>query len=97
MCIQRLGPVVAVSLFAGCTVPDGPAVNEETGFIKELPEGVIAIAAPYQNLDAVRISAEDGCYWYLHDGPVESTLLPLRTVEGSPICTQAGLQPAETG
>jgi len=60
-----------------------------SGFIEELPESVAAIAAPYQNLQAVRLSPEDGCYWYLHDGPVESTMLPLRTTKGNPICTQA--------
>jgi hypothetical protein len=52
-----------------------------------VPEAVVQIAAPYQDLTTARLRAEDGCYWYLHSGPVETTLLPLRTVEGRPICT----------
>jgi len=69
----------------------------EPGFIQELPEAVIAVAAPYQNLQAVRLLPEDGCYWYLHEGPVESTLLPLRTTKGNPICTRAQTETEVTG
>ena len=97
MNMQRSGWLAAMMVLAGCAVADGPATDPDTGFIEDLPEGVVAIAAPYQNLRAVRISPEDGCYWYLHDGPVESTLLPLRTVQGNPICTEAGLPPATAG
>lgn len=97
MNFQRLRLVAAMVLLAGCTVAEVASNDEETGFIEELPEGVLAVAAPYQNLGAVRMSPEDGCYWYLHDGPVESTLLPLRTPQGNPICTQAGSQPSEAG
>ncbi len=53
-----------------------------------LSESVIEIAAPNQDLKAVRINAEDGCYEYRHIGPVETTFLPLRTKQGRPICTQ---------
>lgn len=52
-----------------------------------VPEAVIQLAAPYQDLTTARFREDDGCYWYLHAGPVETTLLPLRTVEGRPICT----------
>lgn len=97
MNVRGLGLVAAMALLAGCAAPNVVATDEDTGFIEELPEGVLAVAAPYQNLAAVRISPEDGCYWYLHDGPVESTLLPLRTPQGNPICTQAGLRPSEAG
>ena len=57
-------------------------------FIRELPEAVLEIAAPYQDLSAVRIDPADGCYVYRHVGPVETTFLPLRSVRGRPICTQ---------
>ncbi|SHF12796.1 hypothetical protein SAMN05444279_1186 [Ruegeria intermedia] len=57
--------------------------------LAKVPEGVIAIAAPGQDLSAVRIMPEDGCYWYRHVGPVETTYLPLRTVDGRPICARA--------
>ncbi len=97
MNFQRLGLVAAMTLLAGCAAVDVAPTDADTGFLEELPEGVLAVAAPYQNLRAVRISPEDGCYWYLHDGPVESTLLPLRTTQGNPICTQAGVPPAATG
>ena len=57
-------------------------------FIMALPQGVLAVAAPYQDLKAVQIDQSNGCYVYRHVGPVESTYLPLRTVEGRPICTR---------
>lgn len=87
MCARLPGFVSAILMLAGCDVAVTSDSGGQTGFISELPEGVIAIAAPYQNLGAVRILPEDGCYWYLHVGPVESTMLPLRTTEGRPICT----------
>lgn len=54
-----------------------------------LPESVVAIAAPFQDLSTARIRPEDGCFWYTHQGPVETTELPLRTDAGNPICTRA--------
>ncbi|MDZ4068843.1 MAG: hypothetical protein U1A24_07195 [Cypionkella sp.] len=95
--LRKCRPVlVAVALLAlgACTVPIDQATDKSTGFLKELPEGVALIAAPYQNLEEVILKPEDGCYWYRHVGPVETTLLPLRTVEGRPICTQASAKPA---
>lgn len=58
-------------------------------FIRELPEEVIALAAPNQDLTAVKLLPEDNCFWYRHVGPVETTLLPLRTAEGRPICASS--------
>lgn len=29
---------------------------------------------------------EDGCYWYMHRGPLETQLIPVRDVESAPIC-----------
>ncbi len=72
-------------ILAACATPEKVTPD---GYIAELPEGVLAIAAPYQNLAAVRLNPVDGCYVYRHDGPVESTYLPLRTKEGGPICTR---------
>lgn len=60
-----------------------------------VPEAVIQTAAFYQDLTTARLRPEDGCYWYLHSGPVETTLLPLRTIAGRPICTASG--PAVSG
>lgn len=53
-----------------------------------LPEQVAALAAPNQNLETARLRSEDNCYWYMHSGPVETTLLPLRTAGGNPICVK---------
>lgn len=53
-----------------------------------VPESVASIAAPYQDLGSARVRPEDGCYWYTHRGPVETTQLPLRTAAGNPICTR---------
>jgi hypothetical protein len=70
---------------AACVAPM-PVPETDTGFIITLPAEVITLADPTQNLQAVRIM-QDGCYWYEHAGPVETTMLPLRTPSGSPICT----------
>ena len=57
-----------------------------------IPEEVIAIAGPNQDLMSAFLRPEDSCYWYMHNGPVEQTPLPLRTADNRPICIQ---QPAE--
>ena len=53
-----------------------------------LPEQVASLAAPNQDLATARLRPEDNCYWYMHSGPVETTLLPLRTTRGNPICVK---------
>ena len=90
---RRVFVAVALLALGACTVPIDQATDKSTGFLKELPEGVALIAAPYQNLEEVIFKPEDGCYWYRHVGPVETTMLPLRTVEGRPICTQLSAKP----
>ena len=82
------GPV-ALAL-AACEEVGGPGAG---GFINPLPEEVVSLAAPNQNLDAVRIDPIDGCLVYQYEGPVETTFLPLRSKTGRPICTRT---PAET-
>lgn len=52
-----------------------------------LSEDVQRIVAPGQDLTNVRVQS-DGCYWYLHSGPVEDTYIPLRTRDGRDICTR---------
>ena len=75
---------VALVALAACDplpgVEDTPKIN--------LPEAVIAVADPRQDLASARVLEEDGCYWYDHVGVVETTPLPLRTVNGNPICTR---------
>lgn len=85
--LATLTGVVFLGL-AACAPKVDDTAGRGPGFIEELPEVVAAIAAPHQNLDAVRLRPEDGCYWYQYHGPVETTMLPLRTTEGRPICTR---------
>ena len=98
--LKQLRPIcLAIGLLAlgACTVPINQATDKTTGFLKELPEGVALIAAPYQNLQEVILKPEDGCYWYRHVGPVETTMLPLRSVRGRPICTDVAAKTASVG
>jgi hypothetical protein len=78
---------LALLIASGCT-PTTTASSGDPQFLAEVPEAVRAAAAPFQNLSAVQLRA-DGCYWYRHSGPVETTDLPLLTREGRPICTRA--------
>ena len=64
------------------------SATNSAGHIAKLSDNVVQMAAPYQDLTAVRIDPEDGCYVYRHVGPVETTYLPLRTNEGRPICSR---------
>lgn len=76
--------------FVGACTTSTSAVSPETdpAALEELPEGVIAIAAPNQNLQSVRIQPDDGCYWFQWVGPVETSYLPLRSRDGRPICAR---------
>ena len=53
-----------------------------------LPDEVVALAAPNQNIETARLSSDDNCYWYEHVGPVETTLIPLISLRGGPICLE---------
>lgn len=87
--------LIAALTVGGCTATTKQAADGSPGFIEELPEQVALLAAPYQNLQEVILKPEDSCYWYRHVGPVETTMLPLRTAEGRPICRAvAGKPPA---
>lgn len=70
------------AILGGCTTVVG---NGDTD-LGTIPDQVVALAAPYQDVSTARLLPRDGCYWYLHQGPVEATLLPLRTSDGRPIC-----------
>lgn len=83
----------SVLLLGACDDIQGASTGPGQGFIRELPEEVLAIAATNQDLTAVRIDPTDGCYVYQYVGPVETTFLPLRTNSGSPICTKPAEAP----
>lgn len=88
MLVQRKTGLGGLALLfvAGCSAvasgPDAP----EVGKIGDLPPAVLELAGPGQDLSTARLMPEDNCYWYLRQGPVETTLLPLRTANGNPIC-----------
>jgi hypothetical protein len=86
MIYRVLGLTLTGLVLSACTTT---TPVREDGFLAELPEGLAEAAAPGQNLGSVRIRPEDGCYWYEYTGPVETTLLPLRTPDGRQICTHA--------
>ena len=60
--------------------------SQASASLPSLPDEIAALAAPNQDLKTARLRPEDNCYWYMHAGPVETTLLPLRTTRGNPIC-----------
>ncbi len=79
----RLGLPLMGALLLGACETTGQNGTQNIG---NLPEAVVELAGPGQNLATARFREEDGCYWYEHNGPVEKTLLPLRTAGGNPIC-----------
>ena len=90
MSLKKALHALCVLLFVGaCTETTSISADSEPGTLSRVPDAVAQIAAPGQNLNGVKIMPEDGCYWYRYVGPVETTYLPLRTVEGRPICTRA--------
>ena len=76
-------------LLGACAQTSGGVRLDSSGHITNLSENVLALAAPNQDLTAVRIDPVDGCYIYRHSGPVEVTYIPLRTANGNPICSRA--------
>lgn len=86
MTFQSWLAIGAATTLVACTTPPPADVEPASPFIQDLREDVLAVAAPYQDLTAVMINPSDNCYVYQHVGVVETTLLPLRTVEGRPIC-----------
>lgn len=64
-----LGLSLAAMALSGCMTVDGGASD---GVLAKVPEEVLAIADPKQNLGAVRVNPVDGCFEYRHIGPVET-------------------------
>jgi len=71
--------MTAIIVLAGCATEPPPDPNE-------IPQAVVAMAGPGQDLSTARLLPQDNCYWYQHQSPVETTLIPLRTSDGRPIC-----------
>lgn len=77
--------IIASALLASCGITNTEVQNDRYE-IGNIPENVVAMAAPDQDLSTARLLSEDDCYWYMHAGPVETTLVPLRATGGRPIC-----------
>jgi len=80
MNVVRYAGLAAIVLLSAC-------VATPEGETEAISEEVRALAAPGQDLTQVRIES-DGCYWYLYEGPVETTFLPLVTRDGRMICVR---------
>jgi len=76
----------AVLALGGCASSISEGTDTGSAMSQDEMAQLSVLAAPYQDLQSVRLRPEDDCYWYRHAGPVETTMLPLRTVEGRPIC-----------
>ena len=83
----RMAIAPVLLLLGACTATNGN-IDPNTGFLTELSEPVSELADPSQDLTAVQLNPDDNCYWYRYSGPVETTMLPLRTRDGRPICAQ---------
>ena len=84
---MRLPLIAFIPLaLAACAETGGTTTGPRE--VSEIPEGVLAIVAPGQDLATVQLD-ESGCYVYRYSGPVETTYLPLRAMSGAPICTRA--------
>jgi hypothetical protein len=76
--------VCAVVVMSGCVSTRVTPPGET----EELPPEVLALIAPGQDPSSARLEP-DGCYWFLHRGPVEDTYIPLLTREQRMICVVA--------
>ncbi len=72
----------ATFVLAGCIAPT------PVGETEVLPEEVLALVAPGQDTNSVRLQ-NDGCYWYLRENVVESVYIPLLTRDQRMICAVA--------
>lgn len=83
--MKRTIPILAgVLALSACVGSPGGETTREA----KLPEPVLAIVAPGQDLRTARLRPEDNCYWYDYVGPVETTPLPLRAIQGGQICAE---------
>ncbi len=87
--MNRLVFIVGATLWLGACASTGVTTGgaPSDGGTSNLPDQLVALAAPGQDLRSVKLMPEDGCYWYRHVGPVETTMLPLLSVNKRHICT----------
>lgn len=82
---RNLTTTTLLLVAVGCSAraPDTAAKNNSP---YPIPDAVIAIAGPDQDLMTARLDPTDQCYWYYHTGRIETTLVPLRAANGNQIC-----------
>ena len=87
--MTRLIFIAGATLWLGACTSSGVTTGGAPGGVVEsnLPDQVVSLAAPGQDLRSAKLMPEDGCYWYRHVGPVETTMLPLLSVNKRHICT----------
>ena len=85
MQIRTAAIALTLLVLAGCAA-QRPDIAAEEASPYPIPNEVVAIAGPGQDLTTARLDPTDGCYWYSHAGPVETTLVPLRAANGNQIC-----------
>lgn len=82
---KKSASLVLLTVAAACAVQE-PVPDNPPNPYPSLPESVVALAAPHQNLADAQLNPADNCYWYRHVGVVETTWLPLKTTTGAQIC-----------
>ncbi|WP_299047029.1 hypothetical protein [uncultured Tateyamaria sp.] len=90
--MKRTVFVIGAAAFALAACDETTQSGAGGPFINPLPDRIVSLADPRQDLNAVKVDPEDGCLVYRHTGPVETTFLPLRTRDGRPICTSVEAQ-----
>jgi hypothetical protein len=88
--VKQLSCLLGVALIslAACEQTVTAGDNSAVKIIRNVPDGVISLASASQNLETVGIDQTTGCYVYRYEGPVETTFLPVRTTNGSPVCSR---------
>lgn len=80
--LKTLGLLCCIGGVTGCaTTPLTPA--ETTAAVQQ---DLVALADPRQDVGTAILRPDDNCYWYEHQNPLETVLLPLRTIDGRHIC-----------
>lgn len=80
--------IVTILVNAGCGAMTVKTEKPESNS-QGLPPELISLVAPMQDVSTARLLRSDNCFWYEHRGQVETTLLPLTTAGGRPICMQS--------
>ena len=88
--MKKMNTLMGVAAFglSACVEATSTGGAAPDQFIGEVPESILEIAGPNQDLTALQVDPVDGCYTFRHIGPVETTMLPLRAKNGRPICTR---------